>query len=123
MTTPEPPSKNKQWTDSKLEAWRRDAEGLRVALLAGPHPGAIKHNDAWVTDYLKSYEIPAITEELVLLMWVTVPLLASFLDSRLQVTCPDPTARYNIMRYLSDGLDFAGVELLELEKRIGERLT
>ena len=75
-----------------------------------------------MTASLRHYGVPFITEELVLLMWITLPFLASFTEARLRVVCNDMRTGYATLQYLSAGLDFAGVELLSLERRIGEKL-
>lgn len=118
-TTPPPPSSNPQWQDPKIQEWRQDAARLRDRFVAAGDE-CLDHNDSWTTDYFRHYGIKQVTEELVLLMWVTLPFLMSFVQARLRQDYPH--GQYVMLTALSRGLDFAGIELLRLEQRIGEYL-
>lgn len=121
-TPPEAPSKNPQWQDQKIQAWRLDADSMRNHMRENLLGEALQHNREWSKQYFGSYGVPEVSEEMVLLLWLALPWLSAFVQARLRQTAPDPLTADTVHRYLMDGLDFAGVCLLELESEIGTRL-
>lgn len=113
--TPSPPSSNPQWQDLRIASWRKDAA---IAAFSATDRQAFSHNNAWLAKYLQSFGVKIVTEELVLSLWLALPLLAAFTESRLR----GRDTYVDDMMKLDDGLDWAGTALLWLETQIGKPL-
>lgn len=116
---PAPPSADPRWEDPRIALWRKDAARLRETL----RPETLDANQAWLREFFKTFGVRTISEDLLFLLYVSVPAAATFIQTRTYSVCYQPaTCASSAMGHVSDGFDFFAVHLLELEKHIGEEL-
>lgn len=119
-TAPPPPSLNPRWQTQEVAAWRQAA--------------AEKHQhltDEQVDNYVEACVehlravggVSEVTEDLVYVLWVTLPMWSAFVAVRTAQTCGNPlVCGASTMAHFNDGILVAAASLLELEQRIGKAL-
>jgi hypothetical protein len=117
-TAPPAPSADPRWDRPYIARWRAEAAKHRERQTAA----TIDVNVEALISYLKEdVGVTHITEDLLYLLWATVPLLSTFIHARIAQTCGNPQqCGVNSLAHAVDGLEFGAASLLELESRIGQ---
>lgn len=107
-----PPSDHPRWQNDQLVQWRREGARLRQNLL----PAVMDANVQGVMAYLGYLGFTELTEDLLYVLWVSLPINFKFIQTRTVAVCNNPqVCASSALGHVNDGLDFAAAHLLYIE--------
>jgi len=107
-----PPSDDPRWDNPQVVQWRKDAALLRQNVM----PVVLETNGASLVQFLGVLGFTEITEDLMYVFWVSLPIFYRFASSRIAVVCHHPEmCGSSAINHMDDGLTFVGAHLLHIE--------
>lgn len=106
------PSADPRWDQAQIQAWRQDGARLRQNIM----PVVLETNAAGVIEFLKVLGFTQLTEDLLYVFWVSLPIVSRFAQSRIGSTCHNPeVCAASAIAHMVDGMDFVAAHLLYIE--------
>ena len=106
------PSADPRWDQVQIQQWRQDGAILRQNIL----PVVLETNAKGMLDFLAALGFTHLTEDLLYVFWVALPITHRFAQSRITATCNNPeVCAASALGHMTDGMDFVAAHLLYLE--------